>query len=80
LVVHRAQVSAIAAHSYTAQIAAPFRRLQVSQRSSMLRAVFDPPALSGIIWSNSSRSREPKSTRIAPILVGKGVAPCAEEL
>ena len=32
----------------TAQIVAPFRRLHVSQRSSRLRAVFDPPLLTGM--------------------------------
>jgi hypothetical protein len=28
----------------------------------MLRAVFEPPLLIGMMWSNSSRSREPQST------------------
>ena len=30
--------------------------------SSRFRAVFDPPLLNGMMWSNSRRSREPQST------------------
>ena len=46
-----------------AQIVAPLRRLHVSHRSSRFRAVFDPPLLNGMMWSNSRFSREPQSTQ-----------------
>src|SRR5205085_5946775 len=37
----------------------PFRRLHCSQSNWTFRSVLLPPLASGIIWSNSSRSREP---------------------
>jgi hypothetical protein len=39
------------------------QRLHISQRSSMFRTVFDPPRLTAMMWSYSSRSREPQSTQ-----------------
>ena len=47
-------------------ILAPCLRLQVSRRSSRLRAVFEPPLAIGAMWSTSRRSRDPQSTHWPP--------------
>src|ERR1051325_5415068 len=45
-----------------------FERLQLSQRSSMLRAVLLPPFASGMMWSYSSFSRLLHFTHFPPSL------------
>jgi hypothetical protein len=50
--------------SHTPYMRAPFPLLHGSHRNSRFRAVLDPPRLTGTMWSNSSRARDPHSTQV----------------